>query len=65
MSRDSEPAFPVSNNPHRMGMSLHDYYVGQAIMGFATRGAYADNPVLMVRAARELADAVILARKVA
>lgn len=45
------PAFPFSaevdeNKPNsylQMGMSLKDYYAGQALMGFLSNGASMDN----------------------
>lgn len=68
----TQHAFPhPMGNGHTEGMTLHDWYVGQALIGMLsntdmTRNAYEmskdDMSATMVRAAREVADEAIKQR---
>lgn len=45
-SNNNIPAFPLSSgNLLSLGMSLKDYYAGQALNGFLSNGASIDNAV--------------------
>ena len=72
-TRDGGPAFPAKVHtmtdgdgvPHfeRMaGMSLRDYFAGQALIGLAS-GTFADAAHVEAELAYELADAMLAARE--
>ncbi len=60
-TKDDTPAYPVTagNHVHATGMSLRDYFAGQALAGLATKGWAISAP----EAAYEMADAMLRARE--
>jgi hypothetical protein len=64
-----EPAFPVEAHPSaaaQRGMTLHDYFAGQAMAGLAANYSQIISPEFvesMSELAYDLADAMIKARK--
>lgn len=67
---DGGGAFPWTDTPGKLetnpGMSLRDWFAGQAIMGISVSDRFvrdADSNAAQARWAYELADAMIVARK--
>lgn len=60
--KGNTPAFPCDyiNGPNS-GMTLHDYYVGQAIVGLLASGW--NSPDMVAVKAREVGDAVLAERE--
>lgn len=64
---DGGPAFPSPhyNNDELSGMSLRDYFAGQIVAGLLANSSYEDyRPAPLAMSAYEVADAMIVARKV-
>lgn len=70
---DGGPAFPAhvtvgpddtlyTSGDVEAGMSLRDWFAGQALAGLVTRGPYVDGKAVSARA-YEVADAMLEARK--
>jgi hypothetical protein len=60
--KDGNPAFPVNCEvEHYKGMSLRDYYAGQALAGLAAQVNMPDNDY--ARMAFKIADAMLAARE--
>lgn len=67
---DGGPAFPGGEllfddckTPYQIGMSLRDWFAGQAISGAVANEDYANQPKIYARAAYKLADAMLAARE--
>lgn len=58
----SERAFPVSTNAMGYGMSLRDWFAGQALANEALGRAYHNRPDILAAKAFEYADAMLAAR---
>lgn len=66
-AKDGGQAFPSGDNdskaPYELGMTLRDYFAGQALAGFATRlGVERLSHTHVATTAYELADAMLAAR---
>ena len=56
-----EPVFPVINGSKHYGLSLRDYFAGQALTALSGNGHATDDAI--VKACYSLADAMLDARK--
>lgn len=61
-SNDGGPAFPVPWETANNGMSLRDWFAGQAMAAFIRRAVSADDWGRLAPASYEAADAMLAAR---
>lgn len=59
----SDPAFPSNTWPVTVGMSLRDYFAGQALVGLLACGNTSGVPMSFATWAYEQADAMLVARE--
>lgn len=60
---DGGPAFPASDHHYAEGMSLRDYFAGQALTGLHADSQNMSSNQQNAAIAYEAADAMLLARK--